>query len=179
MTIYLKLTNLNSNASVSEGTVVIFHANERIQLQNDFKVSLNSSFTAENVACNEIVADVLNVAVSGTANSYTFAVTIASPDTGCNQYANWWEVISFDGQLIYRRILGHSHVTEQPFTRTGGAVNITENTEVFVRAWMHPTGYGGKVFKGSVANGFECTVLSSEFAKALSEEEPLPTSCPF
>jgi len=141
---------------------------DRVQLQTDFSVPSNTSFVVENTTCNNIVADVTDVSVTGNPNSYTFSVTIASPDTGCNQYANWWEVISLDGQLIYRRVLGHSHITEQPFTRTGGPVNISANLEVMVRAWMHPTGYGGKIYKGSVTNGFECTVLSGEFAKALS-----------
>jgi len=177
--IYKTQEELSANGNIEVDATVIFQAKDRIQLQTNFSVPPNSSFVAENVVCNDIVADVIEVSTTGNPNSYTFAVTIQSPDTGCNQYANWWEVISLNGQLIYRRVLGHSHVTEQPFTRTGGSVNISENTEVIVRAWMHPTGYGGKVFKGSVANGFECTVLSSEFAKALSEQEPLPTSCSF
>jgi len=67
-------------------------------------------------------ARVTKVTVSGEANNYNFSVTIASPDTGCDQYADWWEVFTEDGVLIYRRILAHSHVTEQPFTRSGGAV---------------------------------------------------------
>jgi len=177
--IYKAANELHSDGVVKANATVIFQAKERVQLQTDFSVPLNTTFVAKNAVCNEIVADVIEVNVTGNPNNYTFSVTIESPDTGCNQYANWWEVITLDGQLIYRRVLGHSHINEQPFTRTGGPVNISADVEVIVRAWMHPTGYGGKVYKGSVANGFECTVLSGEFAKALSEQEPLPTSCPF
>ena len=64
------------------------------------------------------------VECAGQPNNYTLSVTIESPDTGCDQYADWWEVFYPDGTLIYRRILGHSHVTEQPFTRSGGVVNV-------------------------------------------------------
>ena len=61
-----------------------------------------------------------------------FPSIVASPDTGCDQYANWWEVITEDGALIYRRILGHSHVNEQPFIRSGVGVVIDENQVVIV-----------------------------------------------
>jgi|GEM_PF-2150998 len=88
-------------------------------------------------------ADVISVEVSGVDNNYTFSVGITSPDTGCEQYANWWEVISEDGQLIYRRILGHSHVAEQPFVRLGGKVKIDKQQVVIIRAHMNTSGYGG------------------------------------
>ena len=104
-------------------------------------------------------AVVEDVKVSGNENAYSFAVTLKSPDSGCKQYADWWEVISEDGKtLIYRRILAHSHVDEQPFTRSGGAVAIAANTEVIIRAHMFPSGYGDGIIamKGSVANGFSC-----------------------
>ena len=57
-------------------------------------------------------ASVVSVSVSGNTNNYNFSVGVSSPDTGCNQYANWWEVITEEGTLLYRRILGHSHVSE-------------------------------------------------------------------
>jgi len=160
----------SSDANIALDATVIF---------SDFSVPQGSCFLAEPVACESILADVTSTSVSGNSGQYQFSATIESPDTGCCQYANWWEVISTDGVLIYRRVLGHSHVNEQPFTRSGGPVNISATDEVYVRAWMNPTGYGGKVMKGSVANGFVCTVLSKSFAEELRQQSPLPGNCPF
>jgi len=134
---------------------------------------------AELSETTEGLAQVTKVTAIGQDGQYTFNVTIASPDLGCNQYANWWEVIDIDGNLLYRRILAHSHVNEQPFTRSGGPITITENTEVYIRAHMNTTGYGSTVIKGSVKNGFTPENLDIQFAKDLEEVAPLPTSCAF
>ena len=128
---------------------------------------------------NQGVARITDISVSGEENQYTFSVTIESPDLGCQQYADWWEVIDLDGNLIYRRILTHSHVDEQPFTRSGGPVTISENSEVYIRAHMNTTSYGTMVFKGSVSNGFSSDNLNGEFAKSLEEASPLPSGCAF
>lgn len=133
----------------------------------------------ENTETTEGLAQITKITVSGQDNQYTFNVTITSPDLGCNQYANWWEVIDLDGNLLYRRVLAHSHVNEQPFTRSGSAVSISETTEVYVRAHMNTTSYGNMVFKGSVADGFTAANLDSKFAKELQEVAPLPTGCAF
>ena len=125
------------------------------------------------------LAQVTEVTVSGTANNYTFSVTIESPDTGCAQYADWWEVITSKGDLIYRRVLGHSHVEEQPFTRSGGSISISANEEVYIRAHMNTSGYGTSVLQGSVANGFVAANLDADFANELAQQQPLPTSCAF
>ena len=64
-----------------------------------------------------VLANVMEVQATGAPNAYQFEVKVSSPDTGCDQYADWWEVLSEDGQLIHRRVLLHSHVGGQPFTR--------------------------------------------------------------
>ena len=122
---------------------------------------------------------ITNVETKGQENAYTFEVGISSPDTGCDKYADWWEVITEDGQLLYRRILGHSHVTEQPFIRSGGRVNITAKQIVIVRAHMNTLGYGTQAFKGSVSTGFLPTTLSEDFAKELASKKPVPSGCAF
>ncbi|MEE9431552.1 MAG: hypothetical protein V3V16_10955 [Melioribacteraceae bacterium] len=124
-------------------------------------------------------ANVISVQVSGSEKSYSFSVKLKSPDEGCKQYANWWEVISESGELIYRRILGHSHVNEQPFIRSGGSVNISANQTVIVRGHMNNTGYGTKAMKGSVSSGFAEITLDKDFAIELEQKEPLPQNCAF
>ena len=124
-------------------------------------------------------ADVLSVTASGKPGAYTFSVEIRSPDLGCQQYADWWEVIDEKGHLLYRRILLHSHVDEQPFIRSGGPVPIREGSVVWVRAHMNTDGYGGAAFKGSVRHGFTQTVLSPDFAAKLEQSPPLPEDCAF
>ncbi len=124
-------------------------------------------------------ADVDGVKVTGKAGSYHFSVTLSNPDKGCEQYADWWEVISESGELLYRRILTHSHVDEQPFTRTGSPVNIQPDEAIWVRGHMNNTGYGGAVMKGSVSNGFAATDMPEGFATELENESPLPDGCRF
>jgi len=125
------------------------------------------------------LADIVSVEVTGQSGAYQFAVEIRSPDLGCDQYADWWEIFLEDGTLVYRRILAHSHVGEQPFTRSGGPVEIQPDTVVLVRAHMHPDGYGGQVLEGTVDGGFTTVEISTEFAQGLEDRAPLPDGCGF
>ncbi len=125
-------------------------------------------------------ANVVAVRTSGNGGAYDFAVTLRSPDTGCDRYADWWEVITPDGALRYRRILAHSHVDEQPFTRSGGPVDVQPNARVIVRAHMNDTGYGGTAFSGSAESGFAADPsVTAELAPKLAEQSPLPNGCAF
>ena len=133
-------------------------------------------------------AKVLEVQATGEAKNYTFAVTVSSPDTGCdlaerggraNRYADWWEVITPEGELLYRRVLLHSHVDEQPFQRTGGSVAIEPQQKVIVRVHMSPDGYSTQAQEGTIESGFSAVGLSEEFAVDLESVEPLPQNCAF
>ena len=138
-----------------------------------------STREVEATAHPENHADVIEVSVSGSPRSYRFSVTVRSPDTGCDNYADWWEVLSKDGELIYRRVLLHSHVGEQPFTRSGGPVNVPEDETVIVRGHMNTVKYGGIALLGSVATGFDVAEIPPGFAADVEAQEPLPTSCAF
>lgn len=130
-------------------------------------------------AANTIRADVTAVTTQGSSGAYTFKVTLKSTETGCEQYADWWEVVSEKGELLYRRILVHSHPDTQPFTRSGGKIAIKPNDIVYVRAHMNKEGYVGDVFKGSIHTGFKKVTNLPHFPKDLEKQEPLPTGCLF
>ena len=141
---------------------------------------------ADIINCNEgygnTFAEVVSVSVSGNSGAYNFSVGVLSPDDGCAKYANWWEVASESGELLYRRILAHSHTPpqfEQPFVRSGGPVNISDGQTVIVRAHMNTSGYGTRVFKGSVGGGFAAAEIAKDFALDIETENPQPGECPF
>lgn len=140
------------------------------------KDPVGAGATVENM---NVLADVVSVQVSGSEGAYQFSVQVSSPDTGCDQYADWWEVLTDRGELVYRRVLLHSHVGEQPFTRSGGPVDIQADSVVWVRAHMNNGGYGGQALKGSVQDGFEPAELSPDFAADLADQPPLPEDCAF
>lgn len=123
-------------------------------------------------------AAAIGVRVSGEEQSYTFTVEVKSPDLGCTQYADWWEVITSDSVLLYRRILAHSHVDDQPFKRSGGPVRISASQEIIIRAHMNNLGYGQSSLRGSVQDGFTKDTLAPDFASHLALEQPLPGDCP-
>lgn len=132
----------------------------------------------------EPIAHVTAVAVSGDPGGYTFSVTVESADIDCTQYADWWEVVSQTGELLYRRILAHSHTDENrtgnPFTRDGGPVEVSRDQVVVVRAHMNEAGYMGRAMRGSIETGFtNADNLEPDFAADLEDDEPQPDGCLF
>jgi hypothetical protein len=98
-------------------------------------------------------ADVTYVrAVQAANNSWTFHVTVQHPDTGWEDYADGWDVLTLDGTVIkpdpdspFTRLLTHPHENEQPFTRSqSGIVMPNDVTQVRVRAHDLVDGYGGR-----------------------------------
>ncbi|HEX9621373.1 MAG TPA: hypothetical protein VF989_14620 [Polyangiaceae bacterium] len=139
---------------------------------------------------DEPYANVTAVSVTGSAQSYTFNVSVESADVDCTQYADWWEVLREDGSLVYRRILEHSHTDENgtsdpdapgnTFTRSGGPVDVAENETVVVVAHMSVGGYDGMVMRGSVLEGFATAPdMDAEFAAGVENDEPQPAGCLF
>lgn len=123
------------------------------------------------------LADVTAVSVSDDPGDYTFAVTVLSPDVDCSRYADWWEVLTEDGELVFRRILNHSHPDEQPFTRDGGPVAVAADQVVIVRAHLSTDGYGGAAMKGTAAGGFQAAEVAADFAAAVASQEPQVEDC--
>jgi len=124
-------------------------------------------------------AAVSKVEIEGSPNNYTFKVTIESPDRDCKQYADWWEVIDQDGNLLYRRILGHSHADEQPFTSSGGPVEIKKDEFIYIRAHLSNGGYGSYGFGGTIAEGLIPEMIGLSIGAKLEETAPLPKDCAY
>jgi hypothetical protein len=98
-------------------------------------------------------ADVTYVrAVLAQDGTWTFHVTVAHPDTGWEDYADGWDVVTPDGTVLkenpedpFTRLLLHPHENEQPFTRSQSGINIPNGvTEVRVRAHDIVDGFGGQ-----------------------------------
>ena len=111
---------------------------------------------------NPANADVLFVKATETAPGiWTFAVTVAHPDTGWEDYADGWDVLLPDGTAVlpdpagpFTRLLLHPHETEQPFTRSQSNIMIPEEvTAVTVRAHDLVDGFGGEEMVVDLATG--------------------------
>ena len=86
----------------------------------------------------------VQVHVSGD-GTYRFDVTLRHADTGWDHYADRWEVLTPDGEIIATRTLYHPHVDEQPFTRSLSGIRIPPGVhQVVVRAHDSVHGYGGE-----------------------------------
>lgn len=103
---------------------------------------------------NPADADVTFVrAVQAADGSWTFEVTVEHPDTGEEDYANGWDIITTEGEVIKKSIdepftfvLTHPHIDEQPVTRSQSGLIIPQDvTEVFVRAHDIVHGWGGQI----------------------------------
>jgi len=97
-------------------------------------------------------ADVVNARLTATGNgTYRIEVTVAHADAGWKHYADRWEVLSPDGEIIGVRELAHPHDNEQPFTRSLAGVHIPLAVdEVLLRARDSVHGHGGKILRMKV-----------------------------
>jgi hypothetical protein len=90
-------------------------------------------------------------AVQAADGSWTFHVTVEHPDTGWEDYADGWDVLTPDGEVLKRdaddpftRLLAHPHENEQPFRRSqAGLILPAGVTLVRVRAHDLVDGWGG------------------------------------
>jgi hypothetical protein len=89
---------------------------------------------------------VLNARASCDAESVcSFSVAVKHPDIGTKHYADRWEVLDLDGNLIATRVLRHPHVHEQPFTRALSGIEVSPSLEkVRIRAHCSQDGFGGR-----------------------------------
>lgn len=84
--------------------------------------------------------------------TWRFDVTVRHPDTGWEDYADGWDVMTPDGQVLkvdeddpFTRLLLHPHENEQPFTRSQSGIVVPEGvTVVIVRAHDLVDGFGGR-----------------------------------
>ena len=104
--------------------------------------------TAEQPAGNPNLdfAQVQFVQATQTGNgTWRFDVTVRHNDQGWDHYADLWQVLDPDGNLLGERVLLHPHDTEQPFTRSQSGIAIPpEVTQVTVRAKCTVHGFGGQ-----------------------------------
>jgi hypothetical protein len=83
--------------------------------------------------------------------TWTFHVTVSHPDTGWEDYADGWDVVTPEGEVLkpdpnapFTRLLLHPHENEQPFTRSQSRIVIPPGVvEVRVRAHDLVHGFGG------------------------------------
>lgn len=119
------------------------------------------------------------VDVSTSEGTYRLHVKVESYDTGCDNYADWWEVLDARHQLLYRRILVHSHVNEQPFTRSGLVANLQKDQRVFIRVHKNVDGYGKNIFVGSISERFSELKEDIVFDAGIERSLPQPSGCAF
>ncbi|MGX1497010.1 nucleoid-associated protein YgaU [Labrenzia sp. MBR-25] len=94
---------------------------------------LSSVFGAFSALAGEV--EIVSAKATGSAGTWTFAVTLRHDDTGWDHYADLWQIFTPDGELLGERVLLHPHVDEQPFTRSLSGITIPEGvSQVIIRA---------------------------------------------
>lgn len=94
-------------------------------------------------------ADVIDVtATEENGGTWRFDVTVRHADEGWDHYADRWDVLSPDGEVLGTRKLLHPHESEQPFTRSLTGVEIPEDmAEVEIRAHDSVHELGGETMR--------------------------------
>ena len=90
-------------------------------------------------------ANVVEVRLEATGEeSFQVWATVQHDDEGWQHYADKWEILDMEGNLLDTRVLLHPH-SPDPFTRSLSPVKIPDHVKkIRVRAHDSVHGYGGK-----------------------------------
>jgi hypothetical protein len=125
---------------------------------------------------NIVCAHVIDASASqANDNTWTFAATVKSADTGWDKYADQWIVLYGESSILGTRDLLHPHETEQPFTRSlTGVVVPTRLDSVEITARDSVAGFCGSNFILSlVARPSDSSpVMEPSVAPSISEPTP-------
>jgi hypothetical protein len=84
-------------------------------------------------------------ATQGSDGLWRFETTVRHNDEGWDHYADAWQVVGPDGEVLAERVLAHPHDNEQPFTRSQSNIEIPSDVnQVTVRAKCNVHGFGGQ-----------------------------------
>lgn len=96
-------------------------------LTKKFRTSATATFTAlisgiflcaASLHADEAKIIDAKIQAAGGDNMFRVDVTIKHADTGWDHYANQWDILDENGELLGSRVLHHPHENEQPFTRS-------------------------------------------------------------
>jgi hypothetical protein len=171
----------NTDTDIDTDTDTDIDTNTNTNTNTDTDTTDSDSRNGELGNRNPPWADIIEVEMSGSVNSYQVMATFHSTDIDCTEYANWIEVLTENGELVYRRILIHPHtppLSGNPVARGGGPVNVSADDVVIVRAHMNTVGYQGLAMRGSVNTGFESAPdITANFAADVESLDPQPDGC--
>lgn len=111
-------------------------------------ICLTASLMASVSTVEASPTKIINATISLGGNaSYTIAVTLEHADHGWDHYANQWQVVGPNGDVIATRILAHPHVNEQPFTRSLSNIQIPEGiSKITIKAGCTISGIDSNAF---------------------------------
>jgi len=96
-------------------------------------------------------ADVVDGNISALGNNrYRIDATVLHADDGWDHYADRWDVLDSEGNVLGSRVLVHPHDNEQPFTRSLTLTLPPGTTLIRLRANDSVHGLGGTTIELSV-----------------------------
>jgi hypothetical protein len=132
------------------------------------------------------------------AGSYQVTVILQSPEQDCDDYADWWEVLSEDGSLLGRHLLEEPQGFEKPF-ESQAVVSVEDPNQVLIiRAHFSSdmdetfanydnelilvdeipsSKYPNQAMKGSIETGFKSVRIPRRFAAKVERQDPQPGPC--
>jgi hypothetical protein len=85
------------------------------------------AFAAGTAMANEV--EIVHTTFTFQNGAWHVSTTLRHNDTGWDHYADAWQVVDGQGQVLGKRVLYHPHENEQPFTRSD-MINIPADVGV-------------------------------------------------